>query len=121
MFGRGGKDEDPLSDDALLKAVRRRILDEVSAKQAASSIINNNLYGGSAHAGGASDTGGVMGLLGGGNGGVTPANGDDPYSYFVDVARKDLPINPETGKPMGWEKSVHRYKKRKDDDEKKSS
>jgi hypothetical protein len=56
-----------------------------------------------------------------GGGGSTPAGeGEDPFSYFVKVTRKDLPdINPATGKPMGWEKTVHRYKQERGEEEKK--
>jgi hypothetical protein len=106
-------DEDPTSDSALLKAVRKRLLNEISAKQAASSVINNNVYGGSAHAGG-SDVGGLLGSMGG----APAAAGEDPFDYLVDIERKDLPINPETGKPEGWRKSVRRHRTPKDEKKK---
>jgi len=106
MFGFGDED-DETSDAALLKAVRKRILSEVSSpREAAAAKIINKVYGG----GGG---GGVMDRLGhqpqmGGEG------GEDPFDYFVNIQRKDLPdINPETGKPIGWEKTVHRYREPK--------
>ncbi len=116
MFGMGNKEpaDDPLSDAALLKAVRRRLLDEVSARQAASSTINNNVYGGSAHAGGASDVGGLMGALGGGTGG---AAGEDPFDYMVDIERRNMPAD-ESGKSPGWTKHVRRHRSPKDDKKK---
>jgi hypothetical protein len=34
----------------------------------------------------------------------------EDWDYYVDIQREDLPeINPETGKPLGWKKKVHRY------------
>lgn len=97
--------DDGLDDAALVRAARKRLLGELSGKagskakkaDAVQSIINN--YGG----------GGVMDHLAT----RTPVGGEpgeDPYDYFVDISRKDLGINPETGKPIGWEKSVHRHR-----------
>lgn len=115
------EEEDPLSDAALIKAARKRLLAELEpAARKAESAANrasvvNNIYG----SGGGGGGGGLMDRMGGSP--ATPsAEGDDPYSYFVDVMRKDLPdINPATGKPAGWSKSVHRYKTRKEEEEKK--
>jgi hypothetical protein len=115
------EEEDPLSDAALIRAARKRLLSELepAMKKAESSAnhasVVNNVYGGGHGAG----DGGLMDRMGGG--GSTPAGeGEDPFSYFVDVTRKDLPdINPATGKPMGWEKSVHRYKQKRGEEEKK--
>lgn len=48
--------------------------------------------------------GGLMGELGGH---AAPASeGDDPYSYFVDIDRENKPGG-------GWTKKVHRYKEKK--------
>lgn len=52
-----------------------------------------------------------MGALGAAS--PTPS-GEDPYSYFVDIQRRDLK-DPETGKSIGWDKSVHRYKTKKEE------
>ena len=98
----GPMEEDPYSDAALIRAARKRLLSELepAMKKAESSAnhasVVNNVYGGGHGAG----DGGLMDRMGGG--GSTPAGeGEDPFSYFVDVTRKDLPdINPATGKPM---------------------
>lgn len=101
MFGFGKSAEDELSDQALIRAARRRLLSEISQKANAQSVINN-VYGGG---------GGVMDRLGGAP--MTPPSSpdEDPYDYLVDITREDLPdVNPATGKPKGWKKSVHRYR-----------
>ncbi len=106
------KEDDPLSDRALVKAMRKRILDEISARQAAGAVINN--YG--AAPGGHEPTSGVMGMLGGGGaGGGGGSGGEDPFDYLVNIEREDLPVNPETGKPKGWKKTVHRYRTPKEE------
>lgn len=113
MFG--SNDDDPLSDTAMIKAMRKRLLEEISAKQAASNVIHNNVYGGSAHAGGASDVGGVMGLLGGNGGGTSE---EDPFDYMVDIERKNMPPD-ESGKSPGWTKHVRRHRSAKEHGKKK--
>lgn len=102
-MGLFGGDDDELDDAALIKAARRRLLAEIENQKAASII--NNVYGGGTGSGG----GGVMDHM------PSPSSpGEDPYDYFVDITRKDLPdMNPNTGKPAGWEKSVHRYRNKK--------
>jgi hypothetical protein len=118
MFGHG--EEDPLSDTALLRAVRQRLLEQVQAKHEAQALTNN-IYNSPA-TGGHAGAGGVMGELGGGGGGVSPGggNGEDPWDYMVDITRRDLPdINPHTGKPAGWEKTVRRHRTPKGHDKKK--
>lgn len=112
LFGKDSSD-DPLSDAALLKAVRQRILGELGERHATPSIINN-AYGGSSHAG-APDTAGVMGILGGGAGG---AGGEDPWDYSVDIRRDDN-IDPVTGKKTGWNKTVRRHRTPKDSEHEK--
>lgn len=38
----------------------------------------------------------------------------EEWDYYVDITREDLPeINPDTGKPRGWKKKVHRYTTKK--------
>lgn len=87
-------DEDQLSDEALIKAARKRILRELEAQQAAGVI--NNVYGGS------------QGLTERMNG--APADDQSLRDFFVDIERRDLPErDPETGKPIGWTKKVKRY------------
>ena len=86
-----------LDDAALIAALRRRMLDELERRDDIKPIVNN-IYG--------HGVGGLMGEAYQGD----PENRDD-YDYFVDIMRKDLEDkDPETGKPLGWEKKVHRYR-----------
>lgn len=102
MFDFG--EDDPLSDQALVRAARKRLLAEIERKEAQSAIVNN-VYG---SGGGVSERLGINDL-------APPAAGeDDPYGYYVDIIRRDLADkDPDTGKPVGWEKKVHRYAKKK--------
>lgn len=98
-----GGDDDPVSDNALIRAARKRILAELEAKQAAQQSVINN-YGGGGQVGG-----GLMERMNG-------AQGEDPglYDYLVDIERRDLPEkDPDTGKPIGWTKKVHRHREEK--------
>jgi hypothetical protein len=107
--------DDRYSDAALIRAARKRLLGELSAHKAASSsnTINNNISSGGGH-----DVGGLMGLLGSGGGQEPGAGGSDPFDYLVDIERKDLDINPDTGKPHGWTKAVRRHRTPKDEKKK---
>lgn len=90
----------PLDDAELIRALRRRMLSELQGGSDVTPVVNN-VYGG-----------GVSGAMGQAMQG-DPENRDD-YDYFVDIARRDLPeLNPDTGKPVGWEKNVHRYRSKK--------
>lgn len=103
LFG-GGNDD--VNDETLLRAIRKRLLTEVESPRDAERIVNN-VYGGGVGTG----QGGVMDRLG-----QAPTAGghDDDADYFVDIMREDLPeINDATGKPKGWKKSVHRFKKKR--------
>jgi hypothetical protein len=92
----------PITDDVLLDAIRKRYLREIEKENQASSI--NNIINNSP----ASAPGMAAAM-----GGVTPDDSD----YYVDILREDLPdINPATGKPAGWNKSVHRYKRKPGED-----
>lgn len=114
-MGMGGDDD--LSDETMVREMRRRILEQIrhaggGGGQAQS--ITNNVYGGA--------------VPGGGGGGVREqAGGDMPMpqddrDYFVDIMREDLPeINEATGKPKGWKKTVHRFTTARNDDPKKKS
>jgi hypothetical protein len=94
-----------LSDEAILRAVKRRLMDELSQRQAG---VVNNVYGGSGQGVGSGGYGGLVQDMAQG--------GEDPFNYFVDITREDLPdINPATKKPIGWTKKVERYRKRKDE------
>lgn len=88
----------PITDEVLLDAIRKRYLREIEKESQAANIQNiiNNAP--------ASAPGMAAAM-----GGVTPEDAE----YFVDITREDLPdINPATGKPMGWKKGVHRYKRK---------
>jgi len=82
------------------EAIRRRILDEISASRQAQII--NNVYGSSAGDG--------VGAYGNAGRTVREAMAEfDPkdYNYFVDITREDV-LGPE-GEKMGWKKRVKRY------------
>ena len=64
-----------VDDNALLAAVRQRILDEIGRKQEQQGIVNN-IYGGG---GGHMPMRGVADQLG------DAPEGEDPYDYFVDI------------------------------------
>lgn len=108
-------EEIDLTDEALIRAIRKRLLEEISSPKEVDRIINN-VYGAGPSAG--QPTSGVMGQLG--NTGDVP-EGEDPFDYFVDIAKRNVSedeIDPETGevigqKPIGWDKNVHRYRKKK--------
>jgi hypothetical protein len=93
-----GNDEE-INDAMLIQAMRRRVMEEIGDRGGrGASVVNNNVYGG--------------GLGSGGNGGIGGGDTTDPSDrdYFVDIMREDLPeLNPLTGKPKGWKKSVHRF------------
>lgn len=114
-MGLFGDNEDERFSQDLSKVMRKRILAEVAAKQARAAAaggggsVINNVYGGHATAGGGG--GGVMDRLGPSMGGGE--GGEDPFDYLVDITREDLPLNPETGKPGGWKKHVHRHREEK--------
>ncbi len=90
-----------IDDNALVQAVRKRLLRELEAKQQMAEIhntINNHQEGGGA---------GHGGLAAAMNGG--PAREDpDLMNYLIDIQKTD-DINPETGKTMGWKKTVRRH------------
>lgn len=98
------KPEEDVSDEALIRAARRRLLaqigPEAAARAAAPAPSSHDMPGG------------LMGELGGG--GASYAQGDDPFAYMVDIERHNLPPDA-SGKSPGWTKKVRRYR----DDKKK--
>jgi hypothetical protein len=92
------------------------MLDKIKRDGQQQSVINNlyNSTGGSgAPSGGPLSSGaggGIAASMGGGSSPAPAPEGDDPFSYLVDIIREDLPINPDTGKPSGWKKAVKRYR-----------
>lgn len=107
-------DQEGITDQALIQAVRKRLLEELAAKRGDSEKIVNNVYGG-----GASGGGGVMDRMGSGGDEMSP----EDQEYFVDILRQNyepgeeaMVMDPQTGKPMpqklgsgGWQKKVHRF------------
>jgi hypothetical protein len=92
-----------VNDDVLLAAIRKRLLREIEDERRASDAaqIVNNVYGGPMEA----------------RGGIHEELAPDDMEYYVDITRKDLPeTNPETGKPVGWEKKVRRWRQKAGDD-----
>jgi hypothetical protein len=86
------------SDAVLIQAVRKRLLDELRSKHGGGQAHQNvNVYGG----------GGNPGGMAGGMHDESPAESD--RDYYVDIMREDLGQNPETGKPKGFRKKVHRF------------
>jgi hypothetical protein len=107
----GSNEDERYSDAAIIRAARKRLLEQIAAKaEAASPSFVNNVYGG----GGAPHMGGgVMDRMGS-SASLSPE--DDPYDYMVNILREDLPdVNPATGKPKGWSKTVTRSRVRKDE------
>lgn len=85
----------------LQAAIRRRLLEEIEGRRGGGpSPVVNNVYGGGVGGGG----GGLREQMAGGDD-MDPAARD----YFVDILREDLDINPDTDKPRGWRKKVHRF------------
>lgn len=110
--------QDDLSDQSLIKAVRRRLLEELQRKE--QEKIVNNIYGGQV----VPEKSGIMENMAGQDGGdITPEDRD----YFVDILRQNYDpgdeaqvIDPTTGQPVtqkldrgGWQKRVHRFTKKK--------
>jgi hypothetical protein len=93
----------PLTEMDLVEAAKRRILRELEREQAAQ-VVNNLTQGGGGMGGAQGQS--IQDMMGSG----TP----EDWDYFVDITREDLPdVNPATGKPKGWKKSVHRFTNRK--------
>jgi len=101
----GGDEDERYSDAAIIRAARKRLLEQIAAKAEGAPSFVNNVYGG----GGAPHMGGgVMDQMG--SKGVSGAD-EDPFDYLVDITRTDT--------PTGWEKRVHRYREPKDHKKKK--
>lgn len=99
--------EEDFSDEAMLAAIRKRLMDEISRSAGGSERIVNNVYG-------ASPFGLVERLNADSVQGAGPdinrygGEGEDPYEYMVDIDREDK-IGPE-GEKIGWTKKVRRYR-----------
>lgn len=93
--------------DMIRQAILRRHLEEIQHAELARGQeqhqhVINNLYGG-----------------GGGMSGVREQMDPDDNDYFVKITRRDLDEkDPDTGKPVGWEKKVHRYRQPHDEKKK---
>lgn len=98
-----------INDEMLIRAMRKRLLDDISRRGEAERVVNN-IYGGGVGGGGVSDQMGAE----------MP---DEDQSYFVDILRENYDpgdsatvIDPETGEKVsrqlprgGWGKYVHRF------------
>lgn len=122
---------DPISDQLIIDAIKKRLLREVESGSFGG-VVNNvygNSMGAAAPSAGAATSGSPADIV----------SGMDPgdFDYYVDISRQDLEpgdVDPLTGQPVtrkGWAKSVHRHRKPKgsgggrgpddDDDRKKKS
>lgn len=104
--------DDQISDDMLIAAARKRILSELGQSGGGGGVqkLVNNIYG-AQQGGGDMGGGGGGGLFDSLSGGDQGQGGEDPFDYNVDITRRDLEeINPLTGKPAGWTKTVHRWR-----------
>ncbi len=93
--------EDDFSDEAMLAAIRKRLMDEIARKGQGEKIVNN-VYGGSPY--------GLVERLGrdAAEGGGAGAGEPDPYEYMVDIDRED--VMNDKGEKTGWRKKVRRYR-----------
>lgn len=99
---------DPVTDEMILQALRKRLLEEAGGQRGQGTIVNN-VYGGSPfNQQGGAQKGVLEGLMSEGE------EGQDPFEYFVDIARRDV---TEGGEKVGWDKTVRRYRKKKDTDD----
>lgn len=83
----------------LENAIRKRILEEISARRDAAQIINNFQN----QAPLASESRAPNSLQ-------EAMFDPGAFDYLVDIEKTDE-IDPETGKSVGWKKKVHRYRK----------
>ena len=91
--------DEQITDDALLNAVRKRLLQEILREQSSPNIDIKNIVGG----------GGEMSPPSGVFEGMRQ---EDPTDYMVDITKSDVfPEGAEPGaKPIGWNKLVRRYR-----------
>lgn len=105
--------DDPITDERLLQAIRKRLLDEIAEQQSGgTNVINNNVYGG-----GQIPSGGVEAMMQ--DSGIDP----EDRSYFVDILKREFEpgdstqfydpnVGDVTDVPLqhgGWGKQVHRF------------
>lgn len=107
---------DDINDEMLLREVRRSLMRKIQKESeggGAASVINN-VYGGGLSSGGGNMRG-VMDAMASGGGSDGGQHGMEPddgaYDYFVDINKKDN--ISDSGEKLGWDKSVHRYRKKK--------
>lgn len=95
-------DEEIGFEDELQKAIRKRILEEISQSRQAQII--NNVYGGRGDSPGSAEAQAPRSLR-------EAMTNFDPaqYNYFVDIERENV-TGPE-GEKLGWKKRVKRYAK----------
>lgn len=113
-------DDQQISDEQIVAAIRRRLLDEVSQRSGGQSITNN-VYGGSVGGQPSSGQGGgILDRFGGGQGG-SGVSGPEDKDYFVDILREELQpgdvVDGQEIKRPGWRKKVHRFATAKSPDD----
>lgn len=85
------------------KAIKKRILDEINSRAQAQNVINNYVGGEPSRPKTESATLAER---------MSKSDGeDDPFDYKVMIGRKNRPDGD------GWDKLVHRYRKKKDEDD----
>lgn len=108
--------DEEINDQMLIQAARKRLLAELGG--GGGSHIENNIYGAPGLGGGEAQAGG--GGLFDSLSGADKGGGEDPFDYFVDIARQNVdagqmnpfsdPDNPEVFDNSGWAKRVHRFR-----------
>ena len=105
--------DDSITDERLIQAIRKRLLDEIGQQQGGANVINNNVYGGGSQI----PSGGVQAMMQ--DQGIDPEDRD----YFVDILKREYGdgdqanfYDPESGEQSpvdlpqgGWGKQVHRF------------
>lgn len=101
-----------VSDSHLIEALRKRMLRDIESQNDRGAVNVNvgNVSHGTPY--------GIRGAMNAPNSehiddaltNVQATEKPDDFEYYVDIDREDKPINPETGKPSGWKKSVHRFR-----------
>ena len=94
-------DENAITEEILLQAIRKRLLEEIQGRRERRNVIQNIIGGG----------GGMRGRVGQP---PTQQQAIDPgmFDYYVDILKEDI-LGPE-GKPIGWRKNVHRFREPKE-------
>jgi hypothetical protein len=98
-----------VSDPQLLEALRKRMLRDIESPSHGVNVNVGNVSHGTPY--------GIHGAMSQNSEHISDAltnvqatEKPDDFEYYVDIDREDKAINPETGKPSGWKKSVHWFR-----------